>query len=93
MGLPKFFPSFKHRVFEYKPIYYNPQKEELEERIRKAEEELGVAGEKKHFRPSITRGSMRGYIKEAKKAGQRSNLRLLIILFLLIALAIYLFVI
>ncbi|MBN2349306.1 MAG: hypothetical protein JXJ22_10735 [Bacteroidales bacterium] len=92
MGLPRFFPSLKHRVFDYKPIYYNEQKEELENRIRQAEQGKNTVGEKTHFHTSITRGSMRGYIKEAKKrTSQKSNLRLVIILILLVAFAIYLF--
>jgi hypothetical protein len=33
-----FFKIPKHRVFNYKPIYYDANKEELDERIRKIEE-------------------------------------------------------
>ncbi len=31
MGI--FFKTPKHRVFEYKPLYYDPRKEELDEKI------------------------------------------------------------
>ncbi|MDR3286631.1 MAG: hypothetical protein LBT27_04245 [Prevotellaceae bacterium] len=35
-----FFKIPKHRVFEYKPRYYDANKEELDERVRKIEESL-----------------------------------------------------
>lgn len=30
-----FFHTPKHRVFDYKPLYWDPKKEELEERVQK----------------------------------------------------------
>jgi len=35
-----FFKIPKHRVFNYKPIYYDAEKEELTERVRKIEDEV-----------------------------------------------------
>ena len=34
MGI--FFKTPKHRVFEYKPLYYDPRKEALDEKIENA---------------------------------------------------------
>jgi len=40
MGLKlSFFTTPKHRVYNYKPLYYDQRKEELEERIARAKEE------------------------------------------------------
>ena len=36
-----FFKTQKHRVFNYTPRHYDPQKEELDERVRNAEREVG----------------------------------------------------
>lgn len=35
-----FFKIPKHRVFNYKPVYYDAEKEELKERVRKIEDEI-----------------------------------------------------
>ena len=35
-----FFKIPKHRVFNYKPVYYDAEKEELDERVRKIEDEI-----------------------------------------------------
>lgn len=40
MALFSLFNTPKHRVFNYKPLYYDPVKEELQERIKAAEEAM-----------------------------------------------------
>lgn len=93
MAIPSLFKTPRHRKFEYRPIYYNQQKEELQERIRKIEQEMGVhqkAEGNSNYRPSIQRGQMRGHFRDVKRLKRQSNVRLLIILLALFALAYYL---
>ncbi len=45
MRIPGLFRQYKPREFKYIPRYYDQQKEEFEERIRRAEEELRASGE------------------------------------------------
>lgn len=91
MGIPSLFKTPRHRQFNYRPIYYNQQKEELQERIRKIEQEMGVnKKEDSNYRPGIQRGQMRGHFRDVKRLKRQSNVRLLIILLALFALAYYL---
>jgi hypothetical protein len=94
MALPSFFRTYKNRQFDYKPIYYNPEKEELQERIRNIELEMGIKhdNEKGAYKPRIDRGSIRGFLNSKRKVKNRqSNWRLLIIMVFLLLLAYYLF--
>jgi hypothetical protein len=89
----KFFHLPKARTFEYKPLYYDADKEEREERERRIKDELGIresANPDQPYRPHI-KGQFRkaAGIKSKTGADQRrtSNRRLLffILLFLLLA--------
>ena len=40
----------EHYVFDYKPIYYDPKKEEREKRLQKIKEELGIEDNNKEFK-------------------------------------------
>ena len=88
--LPNFFRTRKNKQFNYMPFYYNQQKEELEERVRRIESELqgksaGV------FKPSIVKGSFRNLHSTRKRSNRDSSFRLIIIVIILFALAYYLF--
>ena len=90
--LPKFFRTYKNKQFNYIPMYYNPQKEELEERKRRIE--LEVKGEStKPYQPGIIRGSFRNVGHMRAKAEKASALRVLVIVVLLSVLVYYLFTI
>ncbi|HYX07748.1 MAG TPA: hypothetical protein VE912_13550 [Bacteroidales bacterium] len=95
MALPSFFRTYKNRQFDYKPIYYNAEKEELQERIRSIELEMGIKhddDEKEGYKPRIDRGSIRGFLNSKRKVKNRqSNIRLLIIMIFLLLLAYFLF--
>jgi len=52
MGIPSFFRTPKPKPFNYIPRYYDEQKEDLEERIRNIEIEMGVK-EGEAYRPQI----------------------------------------
>ncbi len=80
MNIPRFFKIPRHREFNYQPIYYNPEKEEREERNRGIKRELGIKEEGKEYRPIIRRGSMKTYFKGNKRAARNSNLRLILII-------------
>ncbi len=91
MGIPSLFKTPRHRQFNYRPLYYNQQKEELQERIRKIEQEMGVKKpDESGYRTGIQRGQMRGHFRDTKRLKKQSNVRLLIILLALFALAYYL---
>jgi hypothetical protein len=85
MGIPGFFRTPKPKAFNYRPIYYDPAKEEREERTRRLEREMGVKQPSDTaYKPGIQRGSMRSYYQKNQQAKRASNIRLiLIIIFLL----------
>ena len=47
----------EHYVFDYKPMYYDPQKEEREKRFKQIDKELGLnkdkEGSEENYRPEI----------------------------------------
>ena len=85
------------KKFNITPRFYDPDKEEREDRERRIKEEMGIADEKKddisNYRPNI-KGSFRmaqgGATKTSEDARRASNRRL-IILILILALIMYLF--
>jgi hypothetical protein len=93
MGVPRFFKLHKPKQFEYNPIYWDPEKEEREERIRRIKQEMGVDEEGSSMqRSSIRRGSFRQYKRNAKvRASRSSNIRLIIILAVLFLLSYLIF--
>ena len=94
MALPQLFRTYRHKVFNYTPLYYDQEKDELESRIKKAEAEAHAEmkqGDKGVYRSTITRGSMRGYLKQTKRAKKQSNVRLVVIILFLLIIAYYLF--
>ncbi len=91
MNIPRFFKIPRHRQFNYQPLYYDPEKEEREERNREIKRELGIKDEEEgEYRPTIRRGSMKAYFKGNKRARRNSNLRLVLIIIFLLFLAYFL---
>ncbi|MFO8001583.1 MAG: hypothetical protein R6U46_10085 [Marinilabilia sp.] len=86
----------RHRKFQYDPIYYNPEKEEREARERRLRKEMGMSVEEQSGRGHVERirGGMRRRIKSqfevTRTERKKSNIRLIIILVILIALFYYL---
>lgn len=92
MGIPRFFKVKEPNRFNYTPIYWNPEKEEREERVRRIKAELGQEVSFAKKSSAITRGSFRQYTaKDRRKAGKESNIRLFIIAAALMLLAYILF--
>jgi len=83
MALPRFFKLNKHKEFNYVPIFYDKEKDEFNERVRRIEQELGIKKDIE-FRSSIKRGAMRDYIRHSSKRERYSSLRLVIILIILL---------
>ena len=92
MGIPRFIKLPGHKQFNYSPLYWDPEKEEREERIRQIKQELGYEVPSDPTRTTIKRGSFRQARQKAKvKATRSSNIRLVIILAVLLMLAYLLF--
>jgi len=88
----KFLHTPRNKQFNFKPRYYNEEKEELQKRIEKIKREMGVRnsdGEEKPYVPNI-KGQMRGYFKKNVAEKRKSTLRLVVILVVLFAMAYFL---
>jgi hypothetical protein len=90
MGL---FGLYKPKEYKFRYIYYDPKKEAIKarEKKRKNDEELAEKGE---YRPNIRRGTFREMANSNSKTrnemSRQSNVRLLIIIVLLFAIAYFL---
>ncbi|MFA8434051.1 MAG: hypothetical protein ACEPOZ_06000 [Marinifilaceae bacterium] len=90
-----FFNKPEHKRFHIEPRYWDPAKEEREERIRNAKAELGIKDEDGAYIPNIKgrmRSDLRHKLEDTRTLRRKSNLRLLVILaILLVAAYVYLF--
>lgn len=89
----KLFHLPKNRQFAFKPRYYDEQKEEFETRVEQIKRELGQSdntAEDKSYSANI-KGRMRGTLRRNRDASRQSNIRLLIIIFVLSLLAYFVF--
>ncbi|MCY1720258.1 hypothetical protein OU798_07880 [Prolixibacteraceae bacterium Z1-6] len=94
--ISNFFHTPGTKKFRISPRFYDPDKEERDERERRIKEELGIVEEKvddgKPYRPSI-KGQFRsgdGWAKSSESARKAQNRRLIWII-LILALVVYLF--
>lgn len=88
MALLRFFNLPKHQQYDYKPRFWDPKKEELEERLNRLNkiQEGGAAG----ARARISGGFRRGYSLDSKvrsRQVRRSNLILIGIVVALVVLS------
>lgn len=93
----KFFHTPNTKQFNFKPRFYDPDKEEREERERRIKEELGIVDEKKkdlkNYQPRV-KGQFRntdGWQSKSSASARRAQNKRLIYLFLILALIFYLF--
>ncbi|MFC2086714.1 hypothetical protein ACFLSA_00920 [Bacteroidota bacterium] len=93
MSIPRFFKVPQHKQFNFTPRYYDPEKEEREERIKRIREEMGIQDTNTAYKANsnYVRGQMKTYFDRTKKTRKQSNLRLLIILMFLLLIAYYFF--
>lgn len=92
----RFFHTPGTKKFNITPRFWDPDKEERDERERRIKEEMGIFEEKKDsgkpFRPSI-KGTFRsgdGWARSSESARRAQNKRLIWII-LILALVLYLF--
>lgn len=83
-----FFKAPKPQRFDYKPMYYDPRKEQLEERVKqiKAMQEDNPDAAKSRIKAGLRRGYSTGNASIRKKALFRSNMILLVVVGVLIVL-------
>ena len=92
MGIPRFIKIPGHKRFEYSPRYWDPEKEEREDRIRQIKHEMGIEIPSDPNRTTIKRGSFRQAHRKTKiRATRGTNIRLVIILAVLFFLAYLIF--
>ena len=80
-----FFKTQKHRVFNYTPRHYDPVREELDERIRGAEREVGYIREEDRGKPYVPniKGQFKrnlDNLKRTKEVSYNKRLRYFIVL-------------
>ncbi|RKE03448.1 hypothetical protein [Marinifilum flexuosum] len=89
-----FFKKPQHKRFNLQPRYWDPAKEEREERERRVKSELGIKDENGQYIPNI-KGRMKSELRhkysDARGTRQKSNVRLIII-FVILAVAAYVYV-
>ncbi len=81
-----FFRLPGHYVFDYKPLYYDPEKEKRQKRIQRIKKELGIETEiEENYKPDISfrRTSI------TRKRRERSALTRFIIILAFLALMFY----
>lgn len=78
----KFFHLQKSKRFMYKPRYYN---ERSEQRLEREKEIIKDVEAEKLGKPRLTKEDMANYISMARRTQKKSNVTLVIILVLLIA--------
>jgi len=92
MGIPRFIKLPGHKQFNYSPRYWDPEKEDREDRIRRIKQEMGIDLPSDPNRTTIRRGSFRQVSRNTKvKATRSSNIRLIVILVALLLIAYLLF--
>ena len=101
MGISSFYKMRKPRQFDHKPIYWDPKKEAMEDRIRKVKREMGLEDQlsaedyKAEIKGSFIEGT--SHLKKSRERGQDSrsrtykNGKLILAAVLLIALFWFLF--
>ena len=81
------FRTPNHRKYDYIPRYYNPDKEALEERLKRAEvmADDSIEGMKNRISSNLKRGgNSKDYEFHRRKALMKSNLLLLAIIIILL---------
>jgi hypothetical protein len=77
MGLFYFYNVRKPRQFDYKPLYYNPRKEAMEERKLKVKRELGMEISEEEYKPQIKGSFVQGtnHLRKSHLRGDNSRSR------------------
>jgi len=77
MGLFSFYNNRRPRQYEHKPIYFDPHKEAMEERVRKIKKEMGLIEQDEDFKPSIKGTFVEGtsHLKKRVSKGESTRSR------------------
>ena len=77
MGLFSFYNNRRPRQYNHKPIYFDPHKEAMEERVRKIKKEMGLIEQDEDFKPSIKGTFVEGtsHLKERVSKGESTRNR------------------
>ncbi len=79
LRLPQFIKLPNHSRFEYRPLYYDKRKEELEEKVNKLKKQKELL-EKGDYQPEIKRKFVSSFNRtDIKKQKKAANIRLAII--------------
>ena len=78
-----FFKRYKHKKFTYTPLYYNEQKEDLQDRIRRIEREEN--GTRDNYSPGNIKGSFQHIRSLRSKSQKSSSIKVIIIAAILLA--------
>lgn len=92
MGLFNWFGESEHKTFDYKPIYYDQEKEELRKKFGKVDQLDAKDGEKGAYVPgSYIKGSLRdgNYQKSVRSGNKAQNIIGLIGLLLIMIVLFY----
>lgn len=83
----RFFKLPKHRTFSYKPRYYDPIKDEVNERKRIIENEMKAQQDEEGYVPGATiRGNMRRQIRTTRADAKKNRVQSLVVRLLIIVL-------
>ena len=90
MGMFNFFGDQEHKVFDYKPIYYDKEKEELKKKFGRVDGSLEKE-DGAYVPGSYLKGSFRdgGYQRTRSSAGKAANIIGLVALLLIVAVLFY----
>jgi hypothetical protein len=99
MAIPSFFRQTKPRGFNYVPRYYDPQKDEWEQKRMARSMERGEVGsepgaqgtENKPYRSKIMRGSMKNYFPRNRERVQRQSMIRFIVILIILVFVIYIY--
>lgn len=72
MALFSFYNQRKPRQYQHKPIYWDPRKEDLEDRERKIRRELGVEKVDENYKPQI-KGKFSENTKHLRKSLEKGD--------------------
>ena len=77
MALFSFYNMRKPRQYEHKPIYWDPHKEAMEERVRKIKHEMGVEESLEEYKPQIKGTFVEGtsHLKKSLDRGDNARSR------------------
>lgn len=75
MGMFNWFGEQEHNTFDYKPIYYDKEKDELKQKFGKVDGSFEKDAEKKPYVPgSYIKGSLRdGNYQKSVRAGSKAQ--------------------